>query len=473
WIHAETAERAQRPAAQQLKGLFRHNLTSDYDRRRSERGEDLKPCIPVESCHADTPTIQTLADEAVGGKVEDDFKTKSDPVDQPRLIVKLPELSKKSPEPPQKPKDKGKPIEEPLRKEVYQEYNLRSISTHMFLDHPPFNGRDLLWQRIKREGTTRNSSYKMRGHLEELQIPEDQFFENYHEACRNRRADEGYSCETSELVNRIIVLLNSIDEKTTAMLYINFRVGDEGEFPSTEDLPGSKNTKRADEDDQETDSSSSTEHSDNRRGSDIDEDYDSKSEEKPATFFYETMKDNVTLDEFDRRIGLTLENRPPSVLPSSMSSTPTTPSSVDIASPSAEDVPTPDNTSPNSEELQTDSKMQICVLVPKMQVPTEDSTHSSSKPLKLSSDEVTDAETLPSTDTEMFPSTKSTYIETFPSIESKDTETFPSTKSTYIETFPSTESIDAEPLLSTETTHTEPKTLSKFLESVNFRKWIS
>ncbi|GFT27940.1 uncharacterized protein TNCV_2898601 [Trichonephila clavipes] len=293
-------------------------------------------------------------------------------------------------------------------------------------------------------------------HLEELQIPEEQFFKNYHEACRNRRADEGYSCETSELVNRIIVLLNSIDEITTAMLYINIWLSRRRRKDSQLRKMYSrvtKNTKMADKDDQETDSSS-TEHSDNLRGSDIDEDYDSKSE-KPATFFYEAMKDNVTLD-IDHRLPLTLDSRPPSVLPSSRSSTPTPPSPVETASPSAEGVSIPDNTSPNSEELQ---KMQICVLVPKMQVPTEDSTQSSSKPLKLSSDEITDAETLPSTDIGTFPLTESTCIETFPSTEPTDTETFPSTKPTDTETFPSTESI--EPLLSTETTHTEPLTLSK------------
>ncbi|GFQ70341.1 uncharacterized protein TNCT_365081 [Trichonephila clavata] len=131
-------------------------------------------------------------------------------------------------------------------------------------------------------------------HMEELQVTEEQFFENYLKACKNRKEEEGYSCETSDLVNRILNLLDSIDEITTAMLYII-------------------------EDDQETYPSSSTEHSDNRRGSDIYEDYASKSEEKTPTFFHETMKDRVTFDNINR---LNLEDRPPSVLPSSMSSTP-------------------------------------------------------------------------------------------------------------------------------------------------------
>ncbi|GFY69008.1 uncharacterized protein TNIN_152361 [Trichonephila inaurata madagascariensis] len=245
-----------------------------------------------------------------------------------------------------------------------------------------------------------------RRQMEEFHVTEEEFLQMYHIVRRNYEQDEGCCDEFSEVVDRILALLESIELMTSAMLYmdiwLNRKEKEEADLKkkvrkllrATMDEPTMArylHTSEADKDKQETDPSTSTESSAHRSDSAIAEDCPSKSEEKTSPYFFESMREYVNLERDDLPRHLTLETRPPSVLSSSdKSSTPTPPPPVEIASPSPEGATSPDNASPVSEEAEVDAKMKVCVLVPVEQVSVEGSIPSSEKLLKLSPDQLTD-----------------------------------------------------------------------------------
>lgn len=418
WIDAAAEEKKPRESS---VGLQMKILTYEFERRRGER--DFNPWTSIEYCHADSSTKQPVHDKPVEGKFEDDLKIESDP---PRLYITLPDLKKKSPRPSQKPKDKEKPVEELLPEGVHHDrYYVRSISTYRFLDHPPFIRPeyehemnplliyDLLdaifrehgikdWRRFALAAYetgrfhTEQQLQEAREHMEVLHVTEDEYREMYHMVRRGYVIDEGSSYEFSDLAERIITLLDSMEPITTAMLYMDiwqkWRENEmkkqiERAIKAVKATQCEQSSDSSREDDQETDNSASNRHS----GSDIVEDY--FSEEKSQLFFYESLREYVTLDLDYPDYYLTLDDKPPSILSSSnMSSIPIPPSPAEIASPSPEGIASPDMVSPAS-EVDTESKMQICEMVPIEQISVESSSSlpSSRKSLKLSCDKLIDS----------------------------------------------------------------------------------
>ncbi|GFS35168.1 uncharacterized protein TNIN_291331 [Trichonephila inaurata madagascariensis] len=88
-----------------LRKLARSILISEFDRRRSERKEDLKPWIPVAYRLAKPRIPCPLSDEPVECDFDDDFEIELDTDPDLPLQIKLPGLSKKDPESPEEPKE--------------------------------------------------------------------------------------------------------------------------------------------------------------------------------------------------------------------------------------------------------------------------------------------------------------------------------------------------------------------------------
>ncbi|GFQ99468.1 uncharacterized protein TNCT_247991 [Trichonephila clavata] len=442
WIDAAANERAPSvsPATQRLRTFAQNISNSEYERRRRERREDFKPWISsTESGPSGAPTKQTLSDKPCEGKFEDDFKSESDSDDPPRLQVKLPDLAKKSPKPPQKPKDKGKPVEDPSHRVVeHDRYHVESISRYMFLDRPPFvrpefdpdvaaiiayHWLDAIyaqhgiqdWRRFTLAAYqagryhTEQQLQAAREQMEELQVTEEEYLKMYHIVRRDYDLDEGCCDEFSELVERIMALLELLELLTSAMLYMDIwqnrtrreETEQRGRVrrllkATMDDEAAAEYLPPSEADEQRKDPPPSSESSTDRSDSAILEDYPSKSEEKTPPFFYETLREYVSVEMDYRPRHLTLETRPPSVLSSSdKSSTPPPLSPVEIASPSPEGIASPDNASLNSAEAEMDDKMKFCALVPLQQVPVECSNLSlSRKSLKLSHDTLTDTSPL-------------------------------------------------------------------------------
>ncbi|GFV93983.1 uncharacterized protein TNCV_3573361 [Trichonephila clavipes] len=252
WINAAAEERppSVSPATRRLRALARNMQATEYEKRRREGKQDFKPWISTESGPSKTPAKQTLSNEPVECQFEDSFKAESDPDDPPRLQVKLPDLGKKSPEPSQKPKDKDEPVEEASPRVVHHDrYHAESISRFMFLDRAPFfrpefdNDREPLhayfyldaifaqhgiedWRRFALAAYqagryhTEPELQTARAQMEELHVTEEEFLQLYHIVRRDYEQDEGCCDEFSDLVDRILTLLESIELMTSAMLYM-------------------------------------------------------------------------------------------------------------------------------------------------------------------------------------------------------------------------------------------------------------
>ncbi|GFU36935.1 uncharacterized protein NPIL_643031 [Nephila pilipes] len=444
----------------QLRELARNTLISEFDRRRREGREDSQAWIPLEHRLADPPIKQPLSDKPVKTEFEDEFKAESDPDDRPQMKIKLPDLKKKSRK--IKPKTE-EPPPEPSKVVEHRKYYFESISRYMFIDRPPFvrpefetEVTDLKaylwldaifvqhgiedWRRFALAAYqtgryhTEQQIRTAREQLAERNVTDEEFLEMYHIVRRDYVLDEGCNDDFSNLVERILAVLNTMEKIATAMLYMDIwqnrlrreearqkemvakvlkvteRIGEIEHSTSADASLGDQDAERSAstgpstsvessasielQHSASTERSASSEHPAEieHSGSDIVDDVSSKSEEKTPPFFYETLREYVTIDIEYRPRHLTLEDRPPSILSSSdKSSTPIPPSPVEIASPSPEGIASPDIASPPQEESETDSKSKIYKMAPVRQASAESSSSSSSrKSLKRSFDKLID-----------------------------------------------------------------------------------
>ncbi|GFY62398.1 uncharacterized protein TNIN_120421 [Trichonephila inaurata madagascariensis] len=259
-----------------LRKLARSILISEFDRRRSERKEDLKPWIPVAYRLAKPRIPCPLSDEPVECDFDDDFEIELDTDPDLPLQIKLPGLSKKDPESPEEPKEDddephpdapsgaehepsgeghgpsgggdGASGAEQAGGQLAARYRGRNIHRFLFLPYNRFapreqegsqetyRGLDVIYEEY---GVNAWRTYASVAYLtgryhteEELRIARDgmddrnitdENYRDWYHAVRRvpLDIDEDTTIERSELEERLISFLVTMEKMTTAMLYID------------------------------------------------------------------------------------------------------------------------------------------------------------------------------------------------------------------------------------------------------------
>ncbi|GFT27928.1 uncharacterized protein TNCV_2898491 [Trichonephila clavipes] len=270
WIPAEGT------ITDRLRKLARSILISEFDRRRSERKEDLKPWIPVAYRLAKPRRPCPLSNEPVECDFDDDFEIELDTDPDLPLQIKLPDPSKKDPESSEEPKkdDDEPPPDAPSGAErdpsgeghdlsggehdasgaeqaggqFSARYRGRNIHPFLFIPYNQFapreregsqetyRGLDVIYEEygVNAWRTYASVAYQTgRYHMEEeLRIARDRMDdrnitdENYRDWYHAVRRvpldiDEDTTIERSELEERLISFLETMEKMTTAMLYID------------------------------------------------------------------------------------------------------------------------------------------------------------------------------------------------------------------------------------------------------------
>ncbi|GFR08680.1 uncharacterized protein TNCT_198821 [Trichonephila clavata] len=240
-----------------LRKLARSILISEFDRRRSERKEDLKPWIPVTYRLAKPRQPRPLSNEPIECEFDDDFEIELDSdIDFP-LQIKLPGPSKKDPESPEEPKndDDEPPPDAPSGAEqaegqIAARYRGRNVPSFLFIPYNQFapreqgggtsqqtyRGLDVIYEEY---GANAWQTYASVAYLtgryhteEELRIARDgmddrnisdENYRDWYHAVRRvpLDIDEDTTIERSELEERLISFLVTMEKMTTAMLYID------------------------------------------------------------------------------------------------------------------------------------------------------------------------------------------------------------------------------------------------------------
>lgn len=245
-------------AVDRLRKLARSILISEFERRRSERKEDLRPWIPVAYRLAQPRMPCPLSDVPVECEFDDDFEIEMDSDLFLPLQIKLPDPCKGSPESPKRPKDGDDepPPDAPSGAEQVEDrlgagYRGRNIPSYLFAPYSQFSqreqvgggtsqeayeGLDEIYERygVNTWRTYASAAYQTgryhteeelriaRERMDDRNISDENYRDWYHSVRRGPLGiDEDTTIEIPELEARLISFLITMEKMTTAMLYID------------------------------------------------------------------------------------------------------------------------------------------------------------------------------------------------------------------------------------------------------------
>ncbi|GFU36938.1 uncharacterized protein NPIL_643041 [Nephila pilipes] len=341
-----------------LRKHARDILIWDFDRRRENGREDAIPWIPVAHRLCTSRKI-ILSTAPVECEFEDDFDIELDADLCLSLQIKLPDLSKKDPKPPKKPKSKSDepPPDAPSGAEEVERregagYRGRNVPSYLMIPYNRFSrpergegtrrqAFESLEEIYERHGANMWRMYALaayrtgryhteeelriaRGRMDDSNITDETYRDWYHMVRQSpTHIDEDTTIDIPELQSRLISFLITMEKITTAMLYVDiFQDLERRELErrQVEQARRGERGARAATDSEHSDSSPSA------LGSDIVEDYI----RERANVVYRRLVDS---EETEGR-GSTSEKYPSAVTSGSSTSTiPSEISSPDVISP--------------------------------------------------------------------------------------------------------------------------------------------